>query len=50
MTTVVPKLEQREEGEQGRKTINQYTRYLTVFLAGSRAGIAIGLEGGGNGV
>jgi preprotein translocase subunit SecY len=50
MTTVVPTLEQlKKEGEQGRKTINQYTRYLTVVLAAFQAyGIAIGLEGAGN--
>ncbi|MGD9783997.1 MAG: preprotein translocase subunit SecY [Hyphomicrobiaceae bacterium] len=36
----------KKEGEQGRKTINQYTRYLTVALAAFQAyGIAIGLEG-----
>ena len=47
MTSVVPKLEAlKKEGEQGRKTINQYTRYLTVILAAFQAyGIAIGLEG-----
>ncbi len=52
MTTVSPTLEQlKKEGEQGRKTINQYTRYLTVFLAAFQAyGIAIGLEGAGGGV
>src|SRR6266567_2451791 len=34
MTTVSPTLEQlKKEGEQGRKVINQYTRYLTVVLA-----------------
>src|SRR5215216_3031791 len=50
MTTVSPTLEQlKKEGEQGRKTINQYTRYLTVFLAAFQAyGISIGLEGAGN--
>jgi preprotein translocase subunit SecY len=49
MTTVSPTLEQlKKEGEQGRKTINQYTRYLTVVLAAFQSyGIAIGLEGGG---
>src|SRR6201989_808538 len=49
MTTVSPTLEQlKKEGEQGRKTINQYTRYLTVVLAGFQAyGIAFGLEGAG---
>jgi preprotein translocase subunit SecY len=50
MTTVSPTLEQlKKEGEQGRKVINQYTRYGTVFLAAIQAyGIAIGLEGAGN--
>src|ERR671915_212070 len=50
MTTVSKTLEQlKKEGEQGRKIINQYTRYLTVFLAALQAfGIAIGLEGAGN--
>src|SRR3954468_11695748 len=47
MTTVSPTLEAlKKEGEQGRKVINQYTRYLTVVLAAFQAyGIAIGLEG-----
>src|SRR6201993_2517811 len=47
MTTVSPTLEQlKKEGEQGRKVMNQYTRYLTVFLAVFQSyGIAIGLEG-----
>src|SRR6184192_4264103 len=50
MTTVSPTLEQlKKEGEQGRKVINQYTRYLTVFLAAFQSyGIAVGLEGAGN--
>jgi preprotein translocase subunit SecY len=50
MTTVSPTLEAlKKEGEAGRKTINQYTRYLTVFLAAVQAyGIAIGLEGASN--
>jgi preprotein translocase subunit SecY len=50
MTTVSPTLEQlKKEGEQGRKVINQYTRYLTVLLAVFQAyGIALGLEGAGN--
>jgi preprotein translocase subunit SecY len=50
MTTVSPTLEQlKKEGEQGRKVINQYTRYLTVVLAVAQAyGISIGLEGAGN--
>ena len=47
MTSVVPSLEAlKKEGEQGRKQINQYTRYLTVALAAFQAyGIAYGLEG-----
>jgi preprotein translocase subunit SecY len=47
MSSVSPTLEAlKKEGEQGRKTINQYTRYLTVALAAFQAyGIAIGLEG-----
>lgn len=50
MTTVVPSLEQlKKEGEQGRKVINQYTRYGTVILAALQAyGIAVGLEGAAN--
>jgi preprotein translocase subunit SecY len=46
MTTVSPALEQlKKEGEQGRKKINQYTRYGTVILAPLQAyGIAVGLE------
>jgi preprotein translocase subunit SecY len=46
MTSVSSTLEQlKKEGEQGRKTINQYTRYLTVVLAAAQSyGIAIGLE------
>jgi len=52
MTTVSPTLEAlKKEGESGRKTINQYTRYLTVVLAAFQAyGISIGLEGAGNAV
>jgi preprotein translocase subunit SecY len=51
MTTVSPTLENlKKEGEQGRKLINQYTRYLTVVLAAFQAyGIALGLEGAGTG-
>ncbi len=47
MTSVMPSLEQiKKEGEQGRKKINQYTRYLTVAIATFQAyGIAVGLEG-----
>ncbi len=49
LTTVVPRLEQlKKEGEQGRKTINQYTRYGTVILATIQAyGISVGLEAAG---
>jgi preprotein translocase subunit SecY len=48
MTSVVPSLEQlKKDGEQGRKVINQYTRYGTVLLATLQAyGIAVGLESG----
>jgi preprotein translocase subunit SecY len=47
MTSVSPHLEAlKKEGEQGRKTINQYTRYGTVILAVLQGyGIAVGLEG-----
>lgn len=50
MTSVVPSLEQlKKEGEQGRKIINQYTRYGTVLLGLLQAyGIAVGLESGQN--
>src|SRR3989338_3043718 len=50
ITSVSPHLAQlKKEGEQGRKQINQYTRYGTVVLATLQAyGIAIGLEGAGN--
>ena len=49
LTTVSPHLEQlKKEGEQGRKKINQYTRYGTVIIAALQAyGIAVGLEGQG---
>src|SRR6201996_1997637 len=52
MTTVFPELEQlKKEGEAGRKTINQYTRYGTVGLAALQAlGIAIGLQHAGGGI
>ncbi|HEY6631291.1 MAG TPA: preprotein translocase subunit SecY [Rhizobiaceae bacterium] len=51
MTSVIPTLEAlKKEGEQGRKVINQYTRYGTVLLAIVQAyGISVGLEGG-NGI
>ena len=47
LTSVSPHLEAlKKEGEQGRKTLNQYTRYGTVALATFQAyGIAVGLEG-----
>ncbi|WP_068118514.1 preprotein translocase subunit SecY [Tropicimonas marinistellae] len=49
MTAMVPQLEQlKKEGEQGRKKINQYTRYGTVLLATFQAyGLAVSLEAGG---
>ena len=38
----------KKEGEQGRKKISQYTRYLTVALATVQAyGLAVSLESGG---
>jgi preprotein translocase subunit SecY len=45
--TAVPALEQlKNAGEQGRKPITRYTRYLTLVLAGVQAyAIALGLEG-----
>ena len=48
MTSVIPSLEQlKKEGEQGRKVINQYTRYGTVLLGVVQAyGISVGLESG----
>ncbi len=47
LSSVMPSLEAiKKEGEQGRKVLNQYTRYLTVALSVFQAyGIAIGLEG-----
>jgi preprotein translocase subunit SecY len=51
LTAVSPQLEAlKKEGEVGRKKLNQYTRYGTVFLAAVQAyGIAVGLEGAGGG-
>ena len=48
MTSMVPALEQlKKEGEQGRKKINQYTRFGTVALATLQAyGLAVSLEAG----
>jgi preprotein translocase subunit SecY len=50
MTSIVPALEQlKKEGEQGRKVINQYTRYGTVILACLQAyGMAASMESGAN--
>src|SRR5271168_814827 len=46
MTSAIPTLEAlKKEGESGRKKLNQYTRYLTVFIALFQSyGIAVGLE------
>jgi preprotein translocase subunit SecY len=46
MTAVSPQLDAlKKEGELGRRTLNQYTRYLTVLLAGLQAwAIASGLQ------
>ena len=51
MTSISPKLEElKKEGEQGRKKINQYTRYGTVLLATVQGyGIAIWLESAAQG-
>ena len=48
LTAMVPALDQlKKEGEQGRKKINQYTRYGTVLLAAVQAwGLAVSLEAG----
>ncbi len=48
MTAMVPSMQQlKKEGEQGRKKINQYTRYLTVLLATFQSyGLAVSLESG----
>ncbi|KKB12867.1 preprotein translocase subunit SecY [Devosia geojensis] len=47
IATASPRLEAlKKEGEQGRRKLNQYTRYLAVvFCAVQAYGIAIGLEG-----
>ncbi len=46
MAVVIPRFEAlKKEGEQGRRKMNQYTRYLTVILATVQAyGISVGLE------
>jgi len=48
LTAMVPALEQlKKEGEQGRKKINQYTRYGTVLLATLQSyGLAVSLQAG----
>jgi preprotein translocase subunit SecY len=48
LASMVPQLESlKKEGEAGRKKINQYTRYATVFLALFQAyGLARSLEAG----
>jgi preprotein translocase subunit SecY len=48
LTVVVPQLEElKKEGEQGRKKINQYTRYGTIALSLFQSSlIAIALENG----
>ncbi|WP_213684343.1 preprotein translocase subunit SecY [Roseicyclus sp.] len=49
MAAMVPAMEQlKKEGEAGRKKLNQYTRYGTVFLATAQAyGLAVSMESGG---
>jgi preprotein translocase subunit SecY len=49
MAAMVPAMEQlKKEGEQGRKKLNQYTRYGTVALATAQAyGLAVSMESGG---
>ena len=49
LAAMVPQLEAlKKEGEQGRKKLNQYTRYGTVGLAIFQAwGIAVSIEAGG---
>ncbi|HSR41684.1 MAG TPA: preprotein translocase subunit SecY, partial [Longimicrobiales bacterium] len=48
LTVVIPQLEAlKKEGEQGRKKINQYTRYATIGLAMFQSSlIAVALESG----
>ncbi len=51
MTSLVPSfMALKKEGDSGRKTLNQYTRYGTVFLTAIQGyGIAVGLESWGAG-
>lgn len=46
LTAIAPQFEAlKKEGESGRRKLNQYTRYLTVFIAVLQAyGVAVGLE------
>ncbi len=46
LTAVIPRLEElKKEGQQGQKTINQYTRYLTVGISAIQGlGMAINAE------
>ena len=46
LTSMSPQLDaMKKEGESGRKRLNQYTRYGTIFLAALQAwGLAVGLE------
>ncbi len=47
-TMYAPWMQLRKEGEQGRKKLNQYTRYGTVALAIFQGyGIAVSIQGGG---
>ena len=48
LSSMIPKFEQlKKEGDAGRKKLNQYTRYGTVFLAVFQAwGIAVSIEAG----
>ena len=52
LTVVIPTLANlAKEGESGRRTITQYTRYLTVLISFVQSfGIAVGLEGMQNGM
>jgi len=51
LTSLIPSfISLKKEGESGRKTLNQYTRYGTVFLTIVQGyGIAVGLESWGAG-
>ncbi|MCH8859332.1 MAG: preprotein translocase subunit SecY [Proteobacteria bacterium] len=46
LTSISPSMKQlKQEGESGRKKINQYTRYGTVVIAAAQAfGVAVGIE------